>query len=56
MVRQGQREHLTDFLQRLSKAVQIGVAVPDARWVLLESLAFEKANLEGKIDTRAFRG
>ena len=31
MVRQGQREHLTDFLQRLSKAVQIGVAVPDAR-------------------------
>ena len=43
-VKQGQREHFSDFLQRLTMAVQIGVADPDARRVLIESLAFENAN------------
>ena len=44
MVRKGQREHFTDFLQRLSKTVKIGDAVPDSRQILLEPLAFENAN------------
>ena len=43
-VKQHQREHFTDFLQRLTKAVQIEVTDPDARQVLTESLAFENAN------------
>ena len=30
-VRQGQREPFTDYLQGLSKAVQIGVTDPDTR-------------------------
>ena len=30
-VKQGQREPFSDFLQRLTKAVQIGVTDPDAR-------------------------
>ena len=41
--KQGQRELFSDFLQRLAKAVQIGVTNPDARGVLIESLTFEKA-------------
>ena len=48
-VRQGQREPFSDFLQRLTKTVQIGVTDPEARGVLIESLAFENANLDAKI-------
>ena len=33
---------------RLTKAVQIGVTDPEARWVLIESLGFENANSEWK--------
>ena len=47
-IKQGQREPFTDFLQRLTKAVQLGVTDPEARHVLIESLAFENANLECK--------
>ena len=42
------KEPFTDFLQRLTKAVQIRVTDPEARRVLIESLAFENANLECK--------
>ena len=41
----GQRELFSDFLQRLIKAVQIRVTDPEAKWVLIESLTFENANL-----------
>ena len=47
-VRQGQREPFTDFVQRLIKALDIGVTDPEARRILLESLAFENANTECK--------
>ena len=47
-IKLGQREHLSDFLQVLTKAVQIGVSESDARWILTESLAFENTNLESK--------
>ena len=47
-VEQDQREPFSDFLQRLTKAVQIGGTAPDARRVLIESLAFENANSECK--------
>ena len=45
---QGQRELFSDFLQRLTKTVQIGVTDPEARHVLLKSLAFQNVNLECK--------
>ena len=48
MFRQGQGEPYTDFLQRLIKALHIGVTDPEARWKILESLTFENANLESK--------
>ena len=41
-VKQGQREHFSSFLQRLAKAEKLGVTVPDARQVLIESMNFEK--------------
>ena len=44
--KQGQRELFTDFLQRLTKAVQLGMTDPEARLVLIESLTFENVNLE----------
>ena len=44
----GPREHFSDFLKRLTKAVQIGIVDPEARWVLSESLAMENSNLECK--------
>ena len=47
-VKQGQREPFTNFLQRLTKVVQIGVTDPEARQIILESLTFENANLECK--------
>ena len=45
-VKQSQRAPLSDFLQRLSKAVQIGVTDPEARHVIIEFLAFENTNIE----------
>ena len=47
-VKKGQREPFSDFLQILSKAVQIGETDPDAKGVLIEPLAFEDASLECK--------
>lgn len=47
-IRQGQREPFIDFLQRLIKALDIGVTDPESRRILLESLAFENANIECK--------
>lgn len=44
-VRQGSKELFSDLLQRLTKAVHIGVSDPEARRVLIESLAFKNANL-----------
>ena len=40
-IKQGQREPFSDFLQRLAKAVQIGITDPDARRVLIESLVLK---------------
>ena len=45
-VKQGKREHFSDSLQRLTKAVQIGVTDLEARWVLIKSMVFENANIE----------
>ena len=42
-VKQNLREPSSDFLQRLTKAVQIEVTDPDARQVLTESLDLENA-------------
>ena len=39
---------LVTFLQRLTKAVQMGVTDPEVRHVLIHSLAFENADLEYK--------
>ena len=39
-IKQDQREHFSDFLQRITKAEQIGLTDQDARPVLIESLAF----------------
>ena len=33
---------------KLTRAVQIGVTDPEARSIIIESLAYENANLEGK--------
>ena len=30
MVKQGQREHFSDFLKTLSKAIKVGVTEPEA--------------------------
>ena len=45
---QGYGEPYTDFVQRLIKALITGVTDPEARQIVLESLAFESANLECK--------
>lgn len=45
---QGPREPFSDFLQRLTKVVERGVADPEVRQVFIESLAFENGNLECK--------
>ena len=45
-VKQGQREPFSEVLQRLTKAVQIGVNDSEARHKLIESLACENAKLE----------
>ena len=42
---QGPREIFSDFLQRLTKVVHIGIAYPEDRQVLVESLTFENANV-----------
>ena len=44
-VMQGPRETFSDFLQRLTKVVHIGIAYPEDRQVLIESLTFENANV-----------
>ena len=41
-------ELFSDFLQRLAKDVQIGATDPEARKVLMESLAFKNVNLKCK--------
>ena len=48
MVKQGQREPFSDFLQRLIRAVQIGVNDPEARCIIIESLSYENGNIECK--------
>ena len=40
------REPFSDFLQRLTRAVQIGVTDQAARHTIIESLAYENANIE----------
>ena len=47
-VKQGQRECFSDILQRLTKAVQIGITDPEARHKIIESLAYENTNIECK--------
>ena len=47
-LKQDQREPFTDFIERLTKAIQLGVTDPEARCILIESLTFENANLECK--------
>ena len=42
------RENHSDFLQRLAETVQTVVTDPEARCVVIKSLAFENANLECK--------
>ena len=42
--KQGPRETFSEFLQRLAKAVLVGITDPKARQVLFESLAFKSAN------------
>ena len=37
-----------NFLQRLTKAVQIGIPDPDTRRIMIENLAYENANSECK--------
>ena len=39
-----QKEPFSDFLQRLTKAVQVGMSDPKTRHVLIESLTFENVN------------
>ena len=48
MVKEGEKECFSDFLQRLTTAVQIKVTNSEARHALIESLAFENANIECK--------
>lgn len=43
-VLQGPRERFTEFLERLSRAVEVQVANPESRRLLIESLAYENAN------------
>ena len=40
-VKQGKEEFFTDFLQRLTKAVQLGVPHPEARCELIKSLSLK---------------
>lgn len=47
-LKQGQRDPFSDFLQRLTRAVQIGITNPKARHIIIKSLAYENANIEWK--------
>ena len=47
-VKEDQRQPFSDFLQRLTRAVQIGVTDPEARCIIIEFLAYENANIECK--------
>ena len=42
-VKEGQREPFSAFLQRLLRAVQIGITDPEVRCIIIESLAYENA-------------
>lgn len=45
---QGPRERFTEFLERLSTAVELQVTDSDSRRILIESLAYENANPQCK--------
>ena len=45
---QGLREKVSDFLRRLTNDVQIRVADPEARWVLIDYLVLKNDNLQCK--------
>ena len=47
-VKQAQRERFSEFLQRLTRIVQIGITDPEPRLIIIESLAYEYANIECK--------
>ena len=47
-VKQSEREPFSDFLQRLTKAIQIRVTDSVARCIINESLAYENVNIECK--------
>ena len=48
MVKKGQRETFSEFLQRLTRDVEISITDPEARHTIIESLAYENANTECK--------
>lgn len=45
---QDPKERYSEFLQRMIRVVQIGVADPEARQILIESLAYENSNSQCK--------
>ena len=47
-VKQVQKKTFSDFLQRLTKTVQIGVTDSKAGHIIIESLAYKNVNLECK--------
>ena len=47
-VKQGQKEPFSDFLQRLTRAIQMGITDPEARRIIIQSLDYENANIECK--------
>ena len=47
-VKQDQREHFSDLLQKQTKSVQTGIADPETRKWLIKSQAFKNANFEYK--------
>ena len=48
-VKQVQKKIFSDFLQRLTKTVKIGVTDPEAGHIVIESLAYKNVNLECKM-------
>lgn len=47
-IMQGSKETFTEFLQRLTSAIQRSISDPHAKKALTETLAFENANSECK--------
>ena len=43
---QGPKETFPDFLKRLTSVVESSITAPSARKAIIESLAFENANVE----------